>query len=512
MSFRLALLAVPLTAAFAVARADDAYTAFPDLVPPKTDDDRWQITEVAPRITGGSRQPIDPNESTRRQIRKAQLNELAVFTLKTSEVLRLGFRNPDTYYRVAFGILAAGEAGAELEATATARVPWFEERVLALKLIEQLLAERVRTNNVSSFALNEIRYRRLGAELDLLRAAELAKQDGLPQPAVPEPVFLRESPRFTGYPQFQASDLGSTNLDSPLDPVDFPRTLGRRPFELLPADPPCVRTLKAAVNQGVADVRRFGVVFRRGAFGREAAAVWMVLVNDLAALGGRLEPDPRERAAWCVEWVRIAKTIERLTEARAASGTDAPQELNYARALRLDAELKLLAAAGPPVRTWPPPGKPASPGAFTALPELRPSPLARRVQEHHRAGLLVPIPKDAPVSEQLTIARFNEAHDYHERTTPPHPTDRYDRELRGPSRPAMLAATPLIDLEDTSDGRAWWLGERVTRLNREEAALEKWDQPDKDRLQAPYVIHFHRLKAEAELLEFKAEVEKAGKR
>ena len=103
---------------------------------PRPADDRFfGLDKVVPRIVGGIRQPLNPNESTRRQIRRAQLKQSAIAAQKMLELMQIGKTTPDTIDLIARAFLTAGECGAELEDTAAGREPWLEERVVALWIV-----------------------------------------------------------------------------------------------------------------------------------------------------------------------------------------------------------------------------------------------------------------------------------------------------------------------------------------------------------------------------------------
>jgi hypothetical protein len=514
MSFRFALACAVLlgplgAAAFAAQPPDpleeDAYTAFPDVVPPKLDDRSWSLSDVVPRIATGNSQPILPTDSTRRQIRKAQLNELASFLRRTLELIRIGKVTENTVYLFARGFLSAGDCGAELEDTPAAKVPWFEERVRGLKLLERSVAARVREGSDASYALNEIRYRRLGAELDLLRVREQAGAANPPRPPAPTTSFPEQPPaRFTAFPQFEPP---AWSPEHPfLEPSRFPRTLGRKPFERCAGDPPWVKARKAAVNEGLTGLRLFAEAARIRGVGGDEFLTWVLFAQEVAAAGAKLEPNPTERAGWFAEWVVVMKVFEQRTQARTRAGTDPGHHEQFVRFARLSAELNLLTAWDPPARTLPRVGKPGGVDEFTTVPELRPSPWAVRARTERSIRIL----QSGRPDKNLVVARHNEAEDYWDRTTLAHgPTGNRVRNPFSAGRPELITATPLIELEETADGQVWWLAERALRLNQDEATTSDRVHDRIDGPQTLNVVRFHRLKAEADLLEFKAEVENA---
>jgi len=101
-------------------------------------------------------------------------------------------------------------AAAEAEDALANRVPWYQERVRAMKSIEHFIENRVRSGTASPLSLHLTRFTRYQCEVDLLRLMdEVAKTNntkGRPLIAQSIVVFLRDTKQltYTAFPELKA--------------------------------------------------------------------------------------------------------------------------------------------------------------------------------------------------------------------------------------------------------------------------------------------------------------------
>jgi len=189
----------------------EPYTAFPELTPPKSAARFPGARRVRAAINHGPRFPAEENESAFLKTRRAEQIELAIFAWKMCEVRRIGRHQKFDDYLLAKALLRGRAIGAELERTATAKQPWLEERIVALKCLEVAATNRVKDEKESTFALNRLRYWRLGAEQDLLRVREQAKNEKFERPAATGEFHTTEIGTI-----HRVSEFGQTALNSPI--------------------------------------------------------------------------------------------------------------------------------------------------------------------------------------------------------------------------------------------------------------------------------------------------------
>ncbi|MBX9585254.1 MAG: sigma-70 family RNA polymerase sigma factor [Gemmataceae bacterium] len=128
----------------------------------------------------------------------------------------------------------------------------------------------------------------------------------------------------------------------------YPRLFGRQPVTVVAADDTGRRLLKARLRQGQLEMF---VRQARQMVGQVSADEYygqIGCLNDMRAAAGELwAREPAALVPWLEEFVRYAKQVERITEARTSAGADPPQSLNAARRYRLETEAALWKAKNP---------------------------------------------------------------------------------------------------------------------------------------------------------------------
>jgi hypothetical protein len=524
---RLLPLALSLAAALAVTADDrpkprEPFTAFPEIDPPVWTKDDPDPDKVYPLTLGASPRAIPPDAPAWRKVRIARLNELARF-IALADPIRC---HPERWhrghhpgyqaaYRAAW--LAAAQLGAELEETDAARVPWFEERVRALKDYERSAVARRETGADPPYFPHAARADRYAAELDLLRANALAaKVKGPPArpkppaPAKPDP----EAEPFTAFPELKPPDPKEERPEALADrwKEQYPKLVGGKPLVLGPGDTTRLKLLKARLNAGRAFTQRIAVVFALGRPDDTDRFNLADLLPRLVAAGAELEETDAGRVGWYEEQVRFLWELERLTAARVEVKTDQPEMIHLARARRLAAEADLLDAKEPgPVLRRPP--------EFTAFADLRPQPPR---PDHPWVPPPVPAdpgtetPRDDPLipfeATALRIARSNEAWRYvlAEQQTVHLPNRWHTVDLPVFFDTLAVAARVRAELETTPGERERWFGTRVVKAKEMEAFVKGRVFTGIDPPQLLDLAVFHRLTAELELLDL-VERNRAGK-
>jgi hypothetical protein len=516
---RLLALALPLAFAVSAAPAADdrpkprePFTAFPEIDPPVWTKDGPDLDKAYPLMIGASPRAIPPDAPAWRKLRIARLNELARFIALADPNSRRperwhGGHHPgyQAAYRAAW--LAAGRLGAELEETDPARVPWFEERVRALKDYERSAVRRRETGIDLPYSPHAARADRYAAELDLLRANALAATvkgpPARPKPPAPAKLDPKAEP-FTAFPDLKPPDPKEDRRDALADrwKEQYPKLVGGKPLVLGPGDTTRLKLLKARLNAGRAFTQRIAVVFAVGRPDDTDRFNLADLLPRLVAAGAELEETGAGRVAWYEEHVRLLWELERLTTARVEATTDPPEMIHLARARRLAAEADLLDVKEPgPVLRRPP--------EFTAFPHLRPQP-PRHVHPAEpppaAADPGAERPPDDPLipleATVLRIARSNEAWRYVIGEQPvPRPNRWTPIDMPSFFNTLAVAARTRAELERNPEERERWYGTRVVKAKEMEAFVKGRVFTGIDPPQLLDFAVFHRLTAELELLD-----------
>jgi hypothetical protein len=341
----------------------EPFTAFPGLkpVPPtfaKPEDQlrdgvekflEWQRAweRTLSPIIDGRPIPSEPTDDLRRKVLKARFNAgLAAYQKMWADQYRSICR---------FGTpTAAGEfvssvtlAGADLEDSVAARVPWYEMRVRLLWDAARFLQARVEAGLEPPQLLHRARAARLAAEIDLLRAKERAGRVAVPAaiPANPLPA-AKTNLVFTAFPELKARVR--SEQDDPSRPVYDPETRKRLPagaglITPYPAGASIEMTLRIGrANDGLVHLLQTREMITVGRWIPDDTPVLLGAVAATMRARADLEADPAERERWLARWVVEAKDVEWFTAARVEAGRDPPQLLDLVRFHRLGAELELI--------------------------------------------------------------------------------------------------------------------------------------------------------------------------
>jgi hypothetical protein len=164
----------------------EPYTAFPELTFPLK---WWKMPNDPPgraimipdddavfaRLKALLARPVPPDAPPLRKVRLAQVYEGAVYVYMFGERMRIGFYTSTDYGRYVAIVADVFRAAAEVEDDPAGKVAFYEDRVRLLKVAEWYTVVRTNVGTDPPYALNETRFYRLQAEVELLKLkADLA--------------------------------------------------------------------------------------------------------------------------------------------------------------------------------------------------------------------------------------------------------------------------------------------------------------------------------------------------
>jgi hypothetical protein len=322
-----------------------------------------------------------------------------------------------------------------------------------------------------------------------------------------------------------------------------PRAIGEiRVFVLpdLPADASAIRKVRhAQATAGLSYLARINAVIRIGSWNHQYFFDVVLMASDVYRVAAELEESPGDRVPWYEERVRALKTLERFTEIRVNFGTAPPQSLSLARFFRYQTEADLLLlkealAKSGNTRSRPLPtmefdsARDAKPSTYTAFPDLQPKPAPPKPPERQpsaqprKESLIPPIPLDVlttdlpPLFASDTVLRkmqfgrvfATRSYEYRVREVIRIGSWNayYFREFITNAAEGVRAAAELEELPN----RVVWYERTIVLLKEFERFIknrvEQGTSPPQDLDDAI----FHRLQAEAELLQLQAEIVKSG--
>jgi hypothetical protein len=181
---------------------DPNYTAFPDLKAPKVEKEvkgpggipRTKLVEIDP-IALPPLPAAAADSPALRKVRVEQLHAGLAYLALAKDAMRRGMFTSKAQLNLDH-VQMVGDVylvGAGLEESPARRVPWYEARVRKFKELEQYISNRGQYGNDSRQQLYRARFRRLGAEADLLELN--AKVGQPPKGAAPERPEPKPEPR-----------------------------------------------------------------------------------------------------------------------------------------------------------------------------------------------------------------------------------------------------------------------------------------------------------------------------
>jgi hypothetical protein len=452
---------------------------------------------------------------------------------------------------------------AELEPRPTNRVMWYEARVRLLKEIERPIRTRALQGSVPPQWLNEVRFYRLAAEIELLTLLDEFKQFEAPPgalqmtpPLPPGPVISPPEPRRAAppLPAPPPRQNGQIQMAPPPGPFpvmytafpgliwDTPRygpglnrerddpdaRVGQPPKDLpvLPTNAPRLNVLQqeAALEAivGLDDTTFLG------AYSGPPPDTEFETAAEAYRLAAELEPRLADRLPWYEARVRALKGSFVWSERRVLYGGFPAYRFHAARFEHLQTEVDLLRLRARLTNTGTRPGealrreeinvgtrtKPDMPPAYTAFPGIR-APVPQ-VNEQWPKGERYykwvgadkcperpgrPVPRaDAPTRLKLRYEQVSEGLEYIDRVQQQLFTGFKVTDAKYDVVVFADLYRAAVDLANEPAERTRWLEQHV----RDCKLLEGWtDIRTRNVIVAPYdraFIRVHRLKAEIELL------------
>jgi hypothetical protein len=410
------------------------FTAFPDLNPPPPswelkmakDDETRKKYEAAMRERPMWAFPADlPKDPTPLQrVLDAQVREGLTYLARVRSVIEIGRWDSSYYSQYVALIPAVYRAAAEAETTPAGRVRCYELRVIGMKEGEKFIKVRVQVGTDPPQLLDEVAFRRLAAEADLLRVkAEVGEVGRVPdrrgfvfaQEPLRKPGDAKPAPAFTAFPDLKPTPVPWDVDPSESDPKEaeqreivarqeilfrlapgsqyvslaalkYTAAIQELLFRGIPADLPAYPTPLQKVRheqvlEGLEGVARVHSVIQSGRWDSSYYNEYLTLASEVLRVAAELETTPAGRVRCYEARVILLKEIERFIGRRARIGSDPPQNLNAAAFWRLAAEADLLrvrAAIGNAnqvavSKSAAPPGQPQKPDpAYTAFPYVKP--------------------------------------------------------------------------------------------------------------------------------------------
>ncbi|QJW96183.1 hypothetical protein [Frigoriglobus tundricola] len=528
--------------------ARDYSTAFPDLEPPITRRDVITnpdgTTVVVTTEIGVVPLPAVPapaaNAPALRKVRVEQYQEGSDCLERLKVIIRTGNYRPQDfceYVRVATEVY---RAAAEMEDEPARRVPWYEARVRKFKEVERFIRLRVEIGTDPPDRLDVVRFHRFGAEAELLELKAGLENPGrkparLPADPKGEPVRLEKGAAYTAFPDLKPPATEKGDVPTPQLPT------------LTAADPPLRKVQIEQVRKGLAFLAHVKEQGPIEDLTPELFREYLDVATETYRLAAELEDTPAQRVPWHETRIRKLKQFEQLILRRVENGVDPRQRLNTARFDRLQAEADLLGlqadlsaakdarpveipkpvrpnAGGEPAPR-PLPRGPGAPNRYTAFPDLKPATLEKTEIKSSDGSTTpgleetggvpvpaVPVPTaDAPPLRRVRFVQAQTGSDYLERVKYRMKTGIYNlailRELQ------IIAADTYrlaAELEGAPAKRVPWYEARVRKLKAFEEFVRSRVEDKDEAPQRLDVAGFQRLRAEADLLKLKTEIEKAG--
>jgi hypothetical protein len=383
----------------------------------------------------------------------------------------------------------------------------------------------------------------------------------------PELRKLGFRPSFTAFPDLQPPTVERKEVKNPGGPpkvvIEEKGVVPLPPLPVVAADAPVLRKVQfEQLHAGLDYIKQIAEVMRIGSWTAQYFLDYLSMIAEVCRVAAELEETPAKRVPWYEARVRKFKEAERFTAIRVANGRDPAQRLNQVRFARLGAEAELLVLKAevekapknkpidppnklpPDIKRPEPPNKPpvgTKPAeqprddmpleqrfepelrklgfrpSFTAFPDLQPLTVERKeVKNPGGPPKVVPRPPlpivaaDAPVLRKVQFEQLHAGLNYLNRVQEVISTGSWTAQFFLDYL-FMVAEVYRVaaELEETPAKRVPWYEARVRECKEAERftiirVFNRTDPP-----QRLNQIRFARLKAEAELLVLKAEVEKA---
>jgi hypothetical protein len=234
---------------------------------------------------------------------------------------------------------------AELESEAAGKISVLEERVAAFKECEDLVykqyQKKVNQRIDARYQQNLIRFRRFGAEADVLALKDLS--------AVPAATAGSPAPKATPPTPPEASRGGVQSPVNPRKPRPFPTDETVYPLlaaKLVAPTPADASPLRKAHHAQLREVGEFLEAARaqinsgRYAFGEYDSV--FDLIDRMYRILVELEPRSAGKVAILEERVTVIKEYERMMTDRVNEGREPPPQKNLIQFRRLGAEADLI--------------------------------------------------------------------------------------------------------------------------------------------------------------------------
>jgi hypothetical protein len=505
----------------------NSFTAFSELGALEWDKDKLMPIPELPKL------PADA--SPLRKVRHAQATAGLLYLHCFSERILKGAYTPDEFLMMLQMACETYRVAAEAEETLADRVPWYEERVRAMKLSEQCVEKHVNAGSEASPRLALIGFFRLQTEVELYRLKdEVAKTGKQGRKLTFKEVNVtydnvKKLTSYTAFPKLEPLKKNNdTNEQQKDDPWDGLPVLGDKPSLLRQAQ-------WHQACEGLRYLFRLNAKLEVGSYTMDdyASLVRYSLKTNRSL--AELE-DLANRPRWYEQSIVAMKELERFLDVQVKAGVQPTQPLLATCFQRYQTEAELLALTDEIAKSG---AKPTAPGKripfgpnikqepFTAFPNLGPDIEYKTVQDESgkvKTILVKKKPAQFPELPNLTADApplLRRALLEQVREGVAYCTNTKNRINRGTYAGGQFFEYVLImhevcraaaELEEKPEARMAWHETGIREFKNFERYIRIRVEVGSDPSQRLDLARFHRFQAEIDLLKLKAKLEKENKK